>query len=285
MIDVDGLRYRYEAASPEAVRGIDFAVAEGECFGFLGPNGAGKSTTIKLLTGQLALQEGRAEVNGFDLRRPPRAYFETIGVSFELPNVYGKLTVLENLELYRRLYSGPTEEPRKLLESVGLFDAAHKRAEACSRGMMQRLVFARAFINKPKVLFLDEPTGGLDPDIALGLRQVIGKAKEEGATVFLTTHNMYEAESLCDRVAFIDDGEIKALDTPRNLVLKLGERRISVEVQRNDGIEREDLSMDEPADTARLAEVIAAGNVVTIHSQEATLEDAFVMLVGRSLAS
>jgi len=279
MIEVRELHHRYRSSGPEAVRGVSFEVAAGECFGFLGPNGAGKSTTIKLLTGQLPLGEGRVRVNGFDLRHPTPAYFETIGVSFELPNVYGKLTVLENLELFRRLYRGPTEDPMAVLESVGLQEAAGKRAEACSRGMMQRLVFARSLLNRPKVLFLDEPTGGLDPDIALELRTLIRGVKAAGTTVFLTTHNMFEADSLCDRVAFIHEGQIKALDTPQRLKLAFGRRAITVELDRGDRTEALELSMDEPRDGERLGKLLATERVLTVHSREATLEDAFVRLV------
>jgi fluoroquinolone transport system ATP-binding protein len=283
MISVKNLRFRYTKDGDEAVAGIDFEVAPGECFGFLGPNGAGKSTTIKLLTGQLPLQTGRVSILGHDLTNPGVEYFEQIGVSFELPNVYDKFSVLENLEFYRRLYSGDTREPQELLELVGLTDAADKRGSECSRGMLQRLVFARALIPKPRVLFLDEPTGGLDPDIAQVIRRAIQHQIDDGVTVFLTTHNMYEADGLCDRVAFIHRGALAAVDTPHDLKLALGERMVEVEVVEDGRSATRELSLDDEADRERLGRWLAAGRIVTMHTKEATLEDAFVKLVGQRL--
>jgi fluoroquinolone transport system ATP-binding protein len=283
MIAVENLSFRYEKDAPPAVDGIDFTVERGECFGFLGPNGAGKSTTIKLLTGQLPLQGGTVRILDHDLRNPEPAYFEQIGVSFELPNIYEKFTVLENLEFYRRLYSGETRDPKELLELVGLGDAADKRGSECSRGMLQRLVFARALIPDPRALFLDEPTGGLDPDIALVIREAIHRALDNGVTVFLTTHNMYEADSLCDRVAFIHNGGLAAVDTPHDLKLALGERRIAVEVIEDGRSTTRELSLDDAEDRERLGRWLVEGAVVTMHTKEATLEDAFVKLVGQHL--
>lgn len=283
MITVENLRFRYEKDAPPAVDDVDFTVERGECFGFLGPNGAGKSTTIKLLTGQLPLQGGTVRILDHDLRNPAPAYFEQIGVSFELPNIYEKFTVLENLEFYRRLYSGETRDPKELLELVGLGDAADKRGSECSRGMLQRLVFARALIPDPKVLFLDEPTGGLDPDIALVIREAIQRELDNGVTVFLTTHNMYEADSLCDRVAFIHRGSLAAVDTPHDLKLALGERMVAVEIVEDGRSTSRELSLDDAGDRERLGRWLAEGAVVTMHTKEATLEDAFVKLVGQHL--
>lgn len=181
------------------------------------------------------------------------------------------------------MFSVPTEDPMKLLRMVGLEQAANKRAGGYSKGMMQRLVFARSMLNTPKMWFLDEPTSGLDPNTASQIKEIIWQKRKEGATIFLTTHNMYIADELCDRVAFINDGKIELIDSPRNLKLKYGEKMVLVEYKEGGVLKKEYLSMVEDKDRKRLNRLIDEGNIETMHSQEATLEEIFIKITGRGL--
>ncbi len=283
MIEVNGLTHDYEGKNNPSVRDASFAVEPGTIFGFLGPSGAGKSTTQALMTGLLRIQEGSVSYDGVPIQKQDQSFYNRIGMSFEHPNVFGKLTGLENLTYHAGLYSVPCENPRRLLESVGLTDAAHRRASAYSKGMKQRLVFARSLINRPSILFLDEPTSGLDPATAERIKELIRQKRAEGCTVFLTTHNMQTADELSDVVAFINDGEIVAMDAPRELKLEYGERSVAVEHRTNGSVNREVLFTDQENDARRLKDLIDGGTVETIHSQEATLEQIFIKLTGRGL--
>lgn len=283
MIEVKDLYHDYEGKGTKAVDGISFAIPDGAIFGFLGPSGAGKSTVQGIMTGLLKLQEGSVRYDGRDIGAMGREFFERIGVSFEHPNLYGKLTGYENLKYFAGLFKGPTEDPMELLKLVGLADAAGRRAAAYSKGMKQRLVFARALINKPSILFLDEPTSGLDPSTSERIKSLILKKRDEGCTVFLTTHNMRDADRLCDTVAFLNAGKIVAMDAPRELKLKYGARSIKVERRAGGRVETETLFPAREADRARLSELVASGQAETIHSQEASLEEIFIRLTGRGL--
>lgn len=283
MLNIKDLHYSYTKDESYAVKGVSFEVKEGEIFGFLGPNGAGKSTTQKVLTGLLIMQKGEAFVAGVDVRKPNDNLFNSIGVSFEHPNIYKKLSGYENLDFYRKMFSVPTEDPMKLLRLVGLEEAASKKAGGYSKGMKQRLVFARSLINKPKIWFLDEPISGLDPTTANHIKDVIKRKKEEGVTMFLTTHNMYIADELCDRVAFINEGKIALIDSPRNLKLMYGEKIIKVEYTENGQLKRENFSMIKDEDKQKLNKLINEDKIETLHSQEATLEEIFMKVTGRGL--
>lgn len=283
MIEVNSLYHDYEGKGTKAVDGISFAIPDGAIFGFLGPSGAGKSTVQGIMTGLLKLQEGSVRYDGRDIGAMGREFFERIGVSFEHPNLYGKLTGYENLKYFAGLFKGPTEDPMELLKLVGLADAAGRRAAAYSKGMKQRLVFARALINKPSILFLDEPTSGLDPSTSERIKSLILKKRDEGCTVFLTTHNMRDADRLCDTVAFLNAGKIVAMDAPRELKLKYGAQSIKVERRADGRVETETLFPAREADRARLSELVASGQAETIHSQEASLEEIFIRLTGRGL--
>lgn len=283
LIEVQNLYHDYEGNGRYAVKDVSFAIAEGEIFGFLGPSGAGKSTVQNIMTGLLPLQQGQILFQGQPVGELKSAFFNQIGVSFEHPNLYGKLTGHENLKYYAGLFTVPTQDPGKLLEMVGLKDAAHRRAANYSKGMKQRLVFARALLNRPKILFLDEPTAGLDPNLAEKIKTLIRRQREEGATVFLTTHNMYIADELCDRVAFINEGEIVASDTPRRLKLQYGEHSVRVEYRENGAVNGRVFYLDNDADRAALNEIINQKEVQTMHSQEATLEQTFIKITGRGL--
>lgn len=283
MIKVKDLFHSYTKDEKYAVKGINFEVKEGEVFGFLGPSGAGKSTTQGILTGLLPLQKGKVSVVGSDMKRPKREIFNKIGVSFEQSNVYSKLTALENLEFYKKLFDGNTEDPKKLLEMVGLDHVANKKAGEFSKGMKHRLTFVRSMINKPKLWFLDEPTTGLDPAIAGEIKNIVKEQNKKGTTVFLTTHNMFVADDLCDRVAFIVDGEIKLIDSPRNLKLQYGEQFVEIEYKEGEKTIKEKLSLVIDKDKARINEIVNAGQVEMMHTKEATLEEIFIKVTGREL--
>lgn len=283
MITVKDLYHSYSKDENYAVQEANFEIEKGEVFGFLGPSGAGKSTTQGVLTGLLQLQKGDVTVAGYDVRKPNRDLFNRIGVSFEQSNVYGKLSALENLDFYRKLFDVPTREPMELLEIVGLGHVAKKKAGEFSKGMKHRLTFIRSMINSPEMWFLDEPTTGLDPAIASGIKDIVKEQKAKGTTVFLTTHNMFVADELCDRVAFIIDGEIKLIDSPRNLKLQYGEKLVEVEYRNNGDVASEKLSFVDEKDKARIKELVDSGKVETMHTKEATLEEIFIKVTGRGL--
>src|SRR6184192_2797638 len=214
--------FRRRAKEIEAVRGISFAVEPGELFGLLGPNGAGKTTTIKMLITLLIPTAGSARVLGLDVVKDPREVRKRIGYVFGGERgVYERLSGYDNLRYFAELYGVPAREQKRrieeLLELVGLKGREHERAEGYSRGMKQRLHVARGLLHDPEVLFLDEPTIGLDPVGARELRQTIAALAAAGKTVLLTTHYMFEADALCDRIAVIAQGEIVAEGTPAEL--------------------------------------------------------------------
>lgn len=283
MIKVDSLCYSYDGGKVYAVDGVSFEVPKGETFGFLGPNGAGKSTTQKILTGLLPMQQGKASIGGEDVRGQKSKFFNRIGVSFEIANAYNRLTGLENLEYYAGLFDVPTRDPKELLTLVDLGDAMNMRVGEYSKGMKQRLIFARSMLNRPEIWILDEPLSGLDPNSAKNMKNVIQAEKDKGVTIFLTTHDMHVADELCDRVAFIERGKLVVVDTPRNLKLKYGQKVVRVEYRKDEEIVSEDLPMNDEAGRKRLAELMQTGQVETMHSMEATLEDIFIELTGRGL--
>lgn len=285
VIRVRELTFTYPKAQQPAVRGMNFRVSQGEIFGFLGPSGAGKSTTQKLLIGLLRGHGGEAAVWGKDPLVWGSDYYERIGVSFELPNHYQKLTGLENLRFFASLYAGRTLDPMELLEAVGLSDDANTRVGKYSKGMQMRLTFARSLINDPQLLFLDEPTSGMDPVNGRKVKSMILDRKAHGCTIFLTTHDMSTANELCDRVAFVVDGRIAAMDTPAELKIARGQRLVRVEYRGENGhLESSLFPMDGLADDPEFHAVLRDHHIETIHSREASLEDVFVEITGRRLS-
>ncbi|MFQ5770252.1 MAG: ABC transporter ATP-binding protein, partial [bacterium] len=242
-ITVDNIKYNY--GEIQAVKGITFEVKTGEIFGFLGPNGAGKSTTIKMLTGQLHPKNGIITVLGLDVTKKSGQVQAQIGICFERTNLYEQMSAIENLRLFAKLFGVKNFAADELLTRVGLKGREKDRVSTYSKGMKQRLMVARTLVNTPKILFLDEPTEGLDPTSADNIRRVILQERERGATVFLTTHDMLEADKLSDRVAFINEGEIVALDTPHNLKQTYGKRAIKAQIQAENGeLEEKEIIMD-----------------------------------------
>ena len=282
MIQVNHVFDDYEGKGTFAVSDISFSVEGGSIFGFLGPSGAGKSTIQNIMTGLLPIQQGEVLYDGASVRTLKSGFFNQIGVSFEQSNLYASLTGLENLKYYAALFSVPTISPMELLERVGLRDDANKRISHYSKGMKQRLTFARALINRPKYLFLDEPTSGLDPKTAVGIRELILEQKQRGAAVFLTTHSMELADALSDTVAFLYGGLIAAMDTPEALKRIYGRRDVRI-VYREGGEEHERVIPMDQRD--ELTAFLAKADVVKLHSQEATLEEIFLRVTGKELTA
>ena len=280
-IVVGNLSYHYGKLL--AVDNISFHVGKQEILGFLGPNGAGKSTTVKILTGQLRLQEGRVSLLGMDISKELEKVQARLGVCFEQPNLYEQMTALENLQLFARLFNVKNFDGYALLKKVGLDGREKDRVANYSKGMKQRLMVARAFVNQAEILFLDEPTSGLDPVSADSIRNLILQERERGATIFLTTHDMWEADKLCNRVAFLNQGKIAALDTPHTLKQQYGQRSLLVEISHDGQLEERIITLDKSETPDKVRELLSHEKVVTVHSQEATLEDIFLKVTGRRL--
>lgn len=282
MLKVKHLSHDYEGKGHYSVHDISFEINEGEIFGFLGPSGAGKSTVQNIITGLLKLQNGEVTYGQTSITRVKKSFYNQIGVSFEQPNLYPILTGLENLRYFAGMFSVPTADPLSLLEQVGLRDSAGKKAAEYSKGMKQRLVFVRALLNDPQYLFLDEPTSGLDPAASARICEIIKEQKRRGKVIFITTHNMELADRLCDRVAFLEGGCIRAIDTPYNLKLQYGQK--TVKVTYHDETGKKDALFDLRSDRAALSNIISHNNIDTMHTSEATLEDIFIRITGRGLA-
>lgn len=284
MINVRNLTFTYSTASTAAINGLNFEVERGEIFGFLGPSGAGKSTTQKILIGLLQGYQGQVQVFGKALADWKSDYYERVGVSFELPNHFMKLTALENLRYFRSLYSHPTLAPQAVLEMVGLGNDGDMPVAQYSKGMKNRLNLARSLLHNPELLFLDEPTSGLDPVNSRNVKDLVKAQKQAGKTVFLTTHDMAVADELCDRVAFIMDGAIKLIAPPRDLKLSYGEPSVCVEYQGAVRLAHTEFALAGLGNNDEFLRLLRDGAVRTIHTQEATLEDIFIRVTGRSLA-
>ena len=284
MITIKDLRYKYQNTNQEAVKGISFAIARGEIFGFLGPSGAGKSTTQNILIKLLDGYEGKIQLYGKDLKEFGSELYEKIGVSFELPNHFLKLSAVDNLAFFQSLYTDPTRDIDQLLDLVGLLEHKKVWVEKFSKGMKMRLNFARSLLNNGDILFLDEPTVGLDPVNAKNIKNIILEQKARGKTIFITTHNMQVADDLCDRVAFIVDGQIVEIDQPEELKLKHGQHVVQVEYYLNEQIETKSFSLDGIGDNQEFLQILKSYQIRTLHSQETTLEDVFIKVTGRRLA-
>ncbi|MDW7650951.1 MAG: ABC transporter ATP-binding protein [Bacillota bacterium] len=281
MFKVRDLKFRYPKNSGNTINGIDFEISDGEIFGFLGPSAAGKSTTQKILVKLLKNFEGEIEYYGKPLASYGNEFYQNIGVSFEMPISFSKLTALENLDFFKQLYK-ETVDVEPLLKRVGLWDDRNKKAGEYSKGMKIRLNFIRALLNRPKMLFLDEPTNGLDPANARIMKDMIREFRDEGGTVFLTSHIMSDVDELCDRVAFIAEGKLQEVDSPRNLKLKYGKRSVKVEYRDEGELVTREFSMEE-IKTPVFFDLLRDKEIETIHSGETTLEEIFIKVTGVAL--
>lgn len=281
MIQVNNLSFSYTDTS--FISDINFEVGKGEIFGFLGPSGAGKSTLQKILTGVITNYQGDVVVGGTQVRDRGNDFYEEIGVDFEFTSLYEKFTATENLRFFGSLYKKKLLPVEELLSMVGLVQDANKRVSDFSKGMRSRLNFVKALIHQPSIIFLDEPTSGLDPTNSRVMKDIILDLKREGRIIILTTHNMHDAAELCDRVAFIVDGKIKLMDSPKNLIRQKGDAKILYSYIEN-GVEmQEEVFKNETSKDVMLQKLISENSLLSIHTYEATLEDIFIETTGRRL--
>lgn len=255
----------------KALDHCDLEIRKGEIFGYLGPSGAGKTTTIKLLTGQLHSDSGQITVFGKDPFSPDIK--SQIGIMSDMSGLYEKMTVYENLDIFSDIYGIRDKKNmiRKALQAVDLLGSAKKKVEKLSKGMKQRLVFARTIIHSPSLLFLDEPTANLDPATADEIRELIKKLNRNGATIFLTTHNMEEAEELCHRIALLNKGKIVENGSPEELKLKYAEKKVLITTR--------DGKTEVPLEKDRIVKILEeAEDILMIHSEEPSLRDVFLTL-------
>ncbi len=283
MIEIDDLSFTYSKTKKRAVQKMNFDIKSGEIFGFLGPSGAGKTTTQRLIIGLLRGYSGKINVLGKERNSWGKEFFEQVGVAFDFPNLYQKLTAVENLKLISSYYKSPKADINGLLDRVGLLPDKDARVESFSKGMKMRLNFIRAIMHHPRLMFFDEPTSGLDPVNAHIIKDIIMEQKAEGRTVFLTTHNMTVAEQLCDRVAFVADGEILVIGKPSELMIEHGRRNVKVMFSDNGKMKQELFEMNGLGTNMDFVSLLREKDVKTIHSCEATLEDIFIKLTGRKL--
>ncbi|HVI72766.1 MAG TPA: ABC transporter ATP-binding protein [Pyrinomonadaceae bacterium] len=265
----------------KAVDNISFSVEAGEIFGFLGHNGAGKTTTIRMLSGQLLPTSGHARVAGCDVITEQRRLKPLIGVVSEHQNLYERMSGRENLEFAVRLYGQDVRRVNETLKQVDLLDRAKDNVRTYSNGMKQRLLIARALLHRPQIIFLDEPTRGLDPVVGREIRRLILDLSQQGVTIFLTTHYMEEADQLCGRVAFLSEGRMVALDTPNNLKVAHGHNSVKVTLENGESLS---IDLNDRDAGKQLEQLVSAGHVRTLHTAEATLEEVFIQMAGRELS-
>lgn len=284
MIHVEDLKYTYPGKTELVLKGISFSIEKGEIFGFLGPSGAGKSTTQKTLIGILKDYKGKVKVGGQNVSEVSGDFYNRVGVSFELPNLYSKLTGKENLDFFASLYKTKTTPSMELLTLLGLEEAADKKVSDYSKGMKMRLNFCRALVHDPDIVFLDEPTSGLDPVNAKKVKDIILNLKSRGKTIFLTTHNMNVADELCDRVAFINEGELALIDSPRSLKIEKGEKKLRLDFSEDSQLVSREFPLQGLGENDDFLNLLKNKKIETIHSQEATLEEIFIQTTGRGLS-
>ena len=278
-IEVNGLSRTFNDL--QAVDNISFAVEAGEVFGFLGHNGAGKTTTIRMLSGQLRPSAGSARVAGCDVITEQRRLKPLVGVVSESQNLYERMSGRENLAFAARLFGQDNQRVDEALDQVGLLDRARDNVRHYSNGMKQRLLIARALLHRPPIIFLDEPTRGLDPVVGREIRRLVIELSTQGVTIFLTTHYMEEADQLCGRVAFLSEGRIVALDTPDNLKVAHGKRSLKATLDSGQSLT---IALDDEGAGKQLEKLVNAGQIRKLHSAEATLEEVFIQIAGRGLS-
>ena len=259
----------------KAIDNLNFTVEKGEILGFLGPSGSGKTTTINILTGQLTPSQGETYILGKSPLQLKEDDLSKIGLITENSGFYEKLTLYDNLLFFAKLYNVSTEYVDDLLKRVGLYDHRKTLADKLSTGMKQRMLLVRAIINKPKVLFLDEPTSGLDPSTSQTIHALIKELKQQGTTIFLTTHDMHEATILCDKIVLLNKGKIVEEGKPAELIQKYNTNKM-VKVTYYSG-------QDKVVSFSELNHLTATQDIQTIHSCEPTLEDIFIQLTGGKL--
>ncbi len=280
MFSISDLKYCYPKNQEDTIKGIDFEIKTGEIFGLLGPSGVGKSTTQKILTRQLDDFRGEIRYQGKSITDYSKDFYQDIGVGFEMPVHFSRLTAEENLDFFKKLYD-VNANTDAMLERLGLYPDRNKKVGEFSKGMKVRLNFIRALLNKPRMLFLDEPTNGLDPKNARIIKDMIAEFKADGGTVLLTTHLMNDVEELCDQVAFMADGKIVEINTPKNLKLEYGSRQLKVEYSDNGEVQEASFKLDDLGENQEFQQIIKNTKILTMHSQEMTLDNIFIKITGR----
>ncbi|MFW6287782.1 MAG: ABC transporter ATP-binding protein [bacterium] len=277
LIRVKDLKKNY--GDRTALSGISFQIEKGEIFGLLGPNGAGKTTTLKILTGQTFPSYGQIDIKGKNVQ--DKSLKKVIGVVPENTDMYERLTVQQNLSFFTRLYESKQSNIKKYLEEVGLFQERDRKIQDLSKGMKQRVLLIRALLHDPEILFLDEPTSGLDPSSADNIHRLLERLKKQGKTILLTSHNMEEVDKLCDRVAFLDRGEIVASGKPEQLKIDYGRRELSILYEEGNTTDKKTLPLSGSETADIVADLIRNNKIISIHSSEPTLADIFVKVTGR----
>jgi fluoroquinolone transport system ATP-binding protein len=276
---LDNVRFKYNSKAPWVLDPISLSIEEGTIFGLLGPSGAGKSTTQKILIKLLSGYEGNVTYFGKDLSKLNQSFYEDIGVGFEFPVHFNKLTGKENMQYFASLYKKPIDFI-PLMIRVGLGEAINAQVSTYSKGMKMRLNFVRALLNDPKVLFLDEPTNGLDPSNARILKDIILEEKKKGKTIFISTHLMGDVEELCDEVTFISKGKVLETSSPKALKIKYGKRELKVEYAEGTNLKSSIFSMESLSQNQAFKQLIETKNIVTMHSQETSLDKIFIQIIG-----
>ncbi|MBN2504122.1 MAG: ABC transporter ATP-binding protein [Bacilli bacterium] len=279
VFEINDLRFRYPKGTFDVINSISFSVEEGSIFGLLGPSGAGKSTTQKILCKLLSDYSGSIKYFGRDLKDYNKSFYENVGVGFEMPVHFNKLTAMENLKYFANLYKKNINY-EELLAKLGLYEARNQMVGEFSKGMKVRLNFVRALLNDPQVLFLDEPTAGLDPKNAMVLKNLIREYKQAGKTIFITTHLMGDVEQLCDNVVFMNKGVITETSTVRDLKMKYGKKEVRLEYHEKNNLVTEVFPLEGLGKNEDFLKRIKVNSIETIHSGETTLEDIFIKVTG-----
>lgn len=279
MFKIKNLTFKYPKNKENIIKSINFEIKKGEVFALLGPSGVGKSTIQKILIKLIENYTGEILYKNKDLRLYGKEFYEEIGVGFEMPVHFSKLTAYENINFFKKLYKSKVNTD-ELLKKVGLYEDKDKMVSEFSKGMKIRLNFVRALLNKPKMLFLDEPTNGLDPKNSRIIKNMIKDFKNEGGTVLLTTHLMNDVDELCDTVAFMANGKIALINTPKNLKLKYGERKVDLEFKDYNTEKKESFDLNNLGENKDFLNIIKSREIITIHSKETNLDDIFIKVTG-----
>lgn len=281
MIEISKLTKKY--GEKEVVKNISFTVNQGDVFGFLGPNGAGKTTTIKMMTGQLEPTSGMLKIGGEEVREKKELYRE-IGIVFELPNLCMKATIKDNLTLFGKIYDLPRQRVNDVMEDLQLLDKKDMNVGKLSKGWKQRVLIARALLHRPKVLILDEPTSGLDPNTTTLLHNYIKKLNEEGMTIIITTHDMKEADLLCNRIGIINQGEMSVIGSPEELKEKYQDKEIQVQYKEGNQIITARMPSKDEQTKENILNLMKEDRLIYYSQRSISLGDVFSKVTGGKLS-
>lgn len=275
LLSMEGVSLAFK--EKQVLKNLSFSVERGEIFGFLGPSGAGKTTTIKLLTRQLIKDRGRIELFCRPIESATDDDYERIGILSDTSNLYDRMTIEENLRFYAHIRGVSDGRASDLLKRVKLFDDRTTLLKKCSKGMRQRAALAAALVHEPELLFLDEPTSGLDPVARAEIHVMLKELQESGTTIFLTTHDMVEAEKLCTRVGILNEGSLIACDNPKKLMHEFAQNTVAILTHDYEVIK----TTKDSAGAEVIAGLLNSGACLTIHSEEPNLEEVFLQLTGK----